>query len=304
MNNFTRTEKILLRITGKPDIPSRSYLYKKTIKYLFLVPKTQILRFIRFLFPSLKVLRDEHVIIFVGGLHRSGTSILYKLLQSHPDVSGISNTTVPEDEGQFLQTIYAPDNRYGVTFSYNKETHLDDTSDLITVENKKQMIAEWGGYWNMKKNILLEKSPSNLVRMKFLNKLFPKSYFITITRHPIATCLAVSKWTDQNLLTLIEHWLYAHKIFFKAHNDLSNSLWLRYEDFVLNPNKELTTIFNTIKIPVFSIDESKIHESNTKYLKKWEEMNISTVLLKKIEDDNIHLLKKLGYSLFPPYIIE
>ena len=52
-------------------------------------------------------------LVFVGGLHRSGTSLVHRCLASHPAVSGFSDTGVPEDEGQHLQTVYPPDFRHG-----------------------------------------------------------------------------------------------------------------------------------------------------------------------------------------------
>ena len=48
----------------------------------------------------------DHTYVFVGGLHRSGTSLLARSLEAHPSVSGFRDTGVPEDEGQHLQSVY------------------------------------------------------------------------------------------------------------------------------------------------------------------------------------------------------
>ena len=47
-------------------------------------------------------------LVFVGGLHRSGTSLVHRCLAEHPSASGFRNTGVWEDEGQHLQTVYLP----------------------------------------------------------------------------------------------------------------------------------------------------------------------------------------------------
>ena len=52
--------------------------------------------------------------LFLGGLHKSGTSILHRLLRAHPDTSGLFNTGFPQDEGQLVQT----EKRNGAMFDF------------------------------------------------------------------------------------------------------------------------------------------------------------------------------------------
>ena len=57
---------------------------------------------------TIEPVNPGHLLVFVGGLHRSGTTPLARALSAHPDISGFSNTGVPEDEGQHLQDVYPP----------------------------------------------------------------------------------------------------------------------------------------------------------------------------------------------------
>jgi hypothetical protein len=41
----------------------------------------------------------NHTMLFVGGLHRGGTTPLARCLAAHPQVSGFRSTGVPADEG-------------------------------------------------------------------------------------------------------------------------------------------------------------------------------------------------------------
>ena len=45
-------------------------------------------------------------LLFIGGLHRSGTSLIHRCISSHPQVAGFHDTGVLEDEGQYLQGVY------------------------------------------------------------------------------------------------------------------------------------------------------------------------------------------------------
>ena len=49
---------------------------------------------------------EDHQLVFVGGLHRSGTTVLAEMIASARSASGLENTGVMMDEGQFLQDVY------------------------------------------------------------------------------------------------------------------------------------------------------------------------------------------------------
>jgi N-acetyl-gamma-glutamylphosphate reductase len=56
---------------------------------------------------------EGHKLVFLAGLHRSGTTLLARLLAAHPEVSGFAVTAVPADEGQHLQDVYPSASVYG-----------------------------------------------------------------------------------------------------------------------------------------------------------------------------------------------
>ena len=63
--------------------------------------------------PPAREMANRRQLVFVGGLHRSGTSLVHRCLAGHPRVSGFRDTGVWEDEGQHLQTVYRPAAAHG-----------------------------------------------------------------------------------------------------------------------------------------------------------------------------------------------
>jgi hypothetical protein len=97
-----------------------------------------------------------HRVVFVGGLHRSGTSILARSIAAHPSISAFSNTGVPEDEGQHLQTVFLPAYAYGSpgTFAFNPEARLTEASPLVGAASRERLFEDWSRHWDLSKPIL------------------------------------------------------------------------------------------------------------------------------------------------------
>jgi hypothetical protein len=124
--------------------------------------------------------------VFICGLHRSGTSVLGRNVARLENCTGFKDTGVIEDEGQFLQDVYPTAKVYGGAgkFGFDPRAHLTETSRLLTPENALKLRQSWERYWDQSKAIRVEKTPGNLLKTRFLQAVFPHSYFIVIRRHP------------------------------------------------------------------------------------------------------------------------
>ncbi len=219
-----------------------------------------------------------HKFVFVCGLHRSGTSILFKSLRDHPDVSGFHNTESPEDEGMHLQTVYRPSGAYGGAgkFGFHPEAHLTEESALVTDENRKKLFSEWSPYWDLSKRYLLEKSPPNIIRTRFLQAMFPDSYFIILLRHPLAVSYATRKWYRRyrvnwrRLAPIFEHWLVCHELFMADRPYLKNVMVVKYEQFVSEPNLWVNQLYNFLQLEPYPVQQKVLTGVNDKYFKKWQ----------------------------------
>lgn len=188
---------------------------------------------------------NGHTLVFLGGLHRSGTTPLARTLAAHPNVSGFHGTGAKMDEGQFLQTVYPPARTFGGPgrFALATDAHLTESSPLATDASAQLLLEQWSKYWDMTRQVLVEKSPPNLIKTRFLQALFPDARFVIIVRHPVVTTLASRKWRSQDSFGItMSNWFAAHRIVAADAPHLRDLHIVRYEDLMRDPESSLTNL--------------------------------------------------------------
>jgi hypothetical protein len=216
---------------------------------------------------------QDHRFVFLAGLHRSGTTLLARLLAAHPQVSGFSDTGAPADEGQHLQTVYPAAKIWGGPgrFGFAPEAHF--TEEQATEEQARKLFEEWSPHWDLSRPVLLEKSPPNLLKTRFLQALFPGSTFVVVLRHPIAVSLATAKWRrTRRYGRLVEHWLRCHEIFEADRARLERVHVIRYEDLVREPEPVLRGVFEFLELDAIPPSEPVEAGANERYFAQWRSL--------------------------------
>ncbi|MCP4270013.1 MAG: sulfotransferase [Candidatus Brocadiaceae bacterium] len=244
---------------------------------------------------------DKKAHIFLGGLHRSGTSLLHEILRNHPETSGFEGTCAPEDEGQHLQSVYEPAKSFGGPgrFAFEEESFMNETHPLVSEENAEKLFKQWSTHWDLKSTYLIEKSPPNIVRTRFLQALFPNSYFIIILRHPIAVSYATKKWSKTNIKSLIDHSLICYERFFADLPFLKRVFILRYESLCVEPEKTMDAIFGFLGLDPIYINKDVYTNVNAKYFNEWKKDKKKLLMRfsNRIPLPNEHRFCRVGYSL-------
>ncbi len=240
-------------------------------------------------------------VVFICGLHRSGTTVLHDVISSASNVTTFKNTGVPKNEGQHLQSVYKPALAHGGPgkFAFDPGAHLTESSELITPENRKKLIEEWSAYWDSTKAIFVEKSPPNLLRMRFLQALFPACKFITIWRHPVAVALATQKWSKTSIKSLFDHWLTAYDIYLEDQKYIKSELQFRYEEFTAAPDLIIEAINKYLSTEIQL--GMRVQNMNQKYFNRFNRKRWWDILWKQNRSQLMDLYEakfnEHGYSL-------
>eukprot|EP00043_Microstomoeca_roanoka_P029745 m.23038 g.23038 ORF g.23038 m.23038 type:complete len:374 (-) comp9413_c0_seq2:160-1281(-) len=197
--------------------------------------------------PPLPPHMADHKYIFIVGAHHSGTTIMDLILCQHPDATCLLDTHKPENEGQHLQTVYKAANKLGgmLRFAFNNGSYLDETSELITEDNREDIFRAWATYWDLERSALVEKSPPHLLKTRFFQTLFTpeRTYFLMTIRHPLACTHFRYGKSTRSLRDCgehyIRHWLTMYDTALRDAEFLEHVAVVQFEDF-LDRSHELT----------------------------------------------------------------
>lgn len=208
--------------------------------------------------------------IFVVGAARSGTTLLRLLINNHPDIACIGET-------QFFHHNY-------LQLSSNSEKNISIFSDIFRTESelpnfiynnellkyfpKDKTIASYFNVLlsayakNLGKNKWAEKSPSHILRIELIKKLFPDAKIINIKRNPYSSAISrfqKLKKKEFNNFSIFFYLKYLKKVdkiasdFERENKD--SILTVKYEDLSENPKFVLEKIFSFLDVTDVNIDD-------------------------------------------------
>ena len=193
--------------------------------------------------------------VFLVGCFNSGTTILQKILNSHPDISGLPR------EGVRFTSVLSNLELHGHHMMWADDFPSHVLPDLSDSDAYIQIKKDWGVFWKKGSAVFLDKSVANTARIKWLSRVFPNAAFIGIHRNgycvseglrrrAIPPGWLVKETGDRKypLANVANQWVRSNEIMLDEFSGLNNSLLVSFEALVSNPVREVKSILQFIGV--------------------------------------------------------
>jgi hypothetical protein len=213
--------------------------------------------------------------VFVGGVHRSGTSLVHRALREHPEITGFAGTGAHEDEGQHLQDVLPTARDFGGPgrFAFDGRAHATEAdADRF---DRGRLIAAWEPHWDGRRAIRVEKSPIDLLRFRLLQAWFPGCVCVAVVRHPAAVAFATRglrrRERFRSLRELLLHWAIAHERFLADRPFLADVLTIRLEDAFAARSLAGCEVWPRLGLTAPQGGEGIAQDRNDGYAARWQQ---------------------------------
>lgn len=205
--------------------------------------------------------------VFLVGCYNSGTTLLAELLGAHPSISALPT------EGHFITDQFVKDYEIGLPRMWAKREDLFRLTENDQGPDPVRIKKEWGMRLDTSKPVLLEKSPPNTPRTRWLQKHFENSYFIAIVRNGYAVAEGIARKGDPKHILggwpvedCALQWRRSNEVLLEDQSYLKHLLWIRYEELTDDTEATLRRITDFLQLQPFKdVNTDKtwhIHERN------------------------------------------
>jgi hypothetical protein len=237
--------------------------------------------------------------VFIVGCTNSGTTLLQRMLAGHSKVGSMPG------EGQHQQDQLKRYRKHGpharIWATVPEYWRMDENSTHKANVNK--LKRQWGVKFNdPTKPVLIEKSPSSTLRVRWLQKHFENAHFIGIIRNGYAVAEGICRRKKCDLQTAALQWTKGNEFMLDDFDHLERKIIIRYETLTEKPEECLREVCEFIAIDPKEISfEGKvlnIHKeaSTIKNMNYKSFEGLSEEDCQIIEEIAGDMLKRLGYS--------
>lgn len=177
------------------------------------------------------------VLVFIVGMHRSGTSLLERILAGHSTVADGGETHVFD-----AQLQYATDHECRRVVDATVLARIAEAG-LTEVADRFRALARWraGG-----RPVLTEKLPDNFLVAGLIGRALPEARILHMRRDPVDTCFSNLRTLfggaaahSYDPLEVADYYLHYRRLMKHWHRLLPGRILdIEYSDFVADPERE------------------------------------------------------------------
>lgn len=249
-------------------------------------------RFFTQFYPELA---NSHKWCFIVGCNNSGTSLLQRILENTGQVS-----TLPYEGQLYTRVLKRDDNgvyaRVWSEYIAELEKHQDDDIE----KDARRLLHDWMyPLATPVKPIIVEKTPANIARIRWLQKAFPNSYFIGMVRNGYAVVEGIRRKGGKPIERGARHWNFVNKLMLDEAKHVQHYLEIKYEDLVDDPQACAAKLSEFLGIEIEHFNNALNHVYNV-YNLHGEPMpirNLNSDSIANLTQDEILRIKTLAYEM-------
>jgi hypothetical protein len=251
---------------------------------------------------ALTPLPKDKTWVFLVGCYNSGTTLLAELLGQHPSISALST------EGHFITDQFVKDYDIGLPRMWVEREDLFRLNENDHGPDPVRVKKEWAMRLDLKKPVLLEKSPPNSAKTRWLQQHFENAHFIGIMRNGYAVAEGITRKADPKHLINswpIEksayQWKRSNEVLQQDAEHLKHFIWISYEDLAEDTIGTLNKITDFIGIENFEHFEAGRNWSIHEREEQVRNMNAESIerltpeQIKRITEVAGEMLDEFGY---------
>lgn len=229
--------------------------------------------------------------VFIAGCSNSGTSLLHAILSAHPLIG-----TLP-DEGQFCTNQLPLNRNLGLKRLWAvppEKLYLNEKGDpqIDLIKLKRQWAARFN---DTRRPVLLEKSPPNTVRLRWLQANFPGARFIGIHRNGYAVAEGIRRKAGHSVDIGAEQWSNANKILLEDLPKMQHHMLISYESLTENTEESIQKICQFIGIPM--LDKKALIHAFSIHGKARAIGNMNSHSFKNLSEEDLLLVESKAGSM-------
>lgn len=185
-----------------------------------------------------------HKWCFVVGCNNSGTSLLHIALERTGQIS-----TLPFEGQRYTNVLTRAHRRHHerVWGEFMDEIRLAGSDSVSCVP---RLLHDWMREFDLPvREMIVEKTTANAVRMIWLQKAFPNSYFIGMVRNGYAVTEGIMRKGKKSAERGARHWNLVNRLMMEDSVHVERFLEVRYEDLVDTPGPTVSRIAGFLGLP-------------------------------------------------------